>query len=124
MERETGIEPATNSLEGCDSTIELLPHYSMTRTKALFILAMTLRAAAILAGRLLGGDTGADCSESGAGSAEGPLRLMRLGVLDEIGNVYCESTPFVFPQMRCMSRAIPAVGIGTKADLKHVGFEA
>jgi hypothetical protein len=26
MERETGIEPATNSLEGCDSTIELLPH--------------------------------------------------------------------------------------------------
>ena len=30
MERETGIEPATNSLEGCDSTIELLPltiHY-------------------------------------------------------------------------------------------------
>ncbi len=32
MERETGIEPATNSLEGCDSTIELLPliplHYS------------------------------------------------------------------------------------------------
>ena len=26
LERETGIEPATNSLEGCDSTIELLPH--------------------------------------------------------------------------------------------------
>ena len=25
VERETGIEPATNSLEGCDSTIELLP---------------------------------------------------------------------------------------------------
>src|SRR5689334_689703 len=25
LERETGIEPATNSLEGCDSTIELLP---------------------------------------------------------------------------------------------------
>src|SRR5579883_337034 len=25
MERETGIEPATNSLEGCDSAIELLP---------------------------------------------------------------------------------------------------
>ncbi len=30
MERETGIEPATNSLEGCDSTPELLPH-SLTR---------------------------------------------------------------------------------------------
>ena len=27
MERETGIEPATNSLEGCDSTVELLPHF-------------------------------------------------------------------------------------------------
>ena len=26
MERETRIELATNSLEGCDSTIELLPH--------------------------------------------------------------------------------------------------
>ena len=25
LERETGIEPATNSLEGCDSTTELLP---------------------------------------------------------------------------------------------------
>ena len=25
MERETGIEPATNRLEICDSTIELLP---------------------------------------------------------------------------------------------------
>jgi hypothetical protein len=25
MERETGFEPATNSLEGCDSTPELLP---------------------------------------------------------------------------------------------------
>ena len=28
MERETGIEPATNSLEGCDSTTELLPPLS------------------------------------------------------------------------------------------------
>src|SRR5688572_33268409 len=28
MERETGIEPATNSLEGCDSTTELLPQAS------------------------------------------------------------------------------------------------
>ncbi len=25
LERETGLEPATNSLEGCDSTFELLP---------------------------------------------------------------------------------------------------
>src|SRR5207248_656992 len=29
MERETGIEPATNSLEGCDSTTELLPPISL-----------------------------------------------------------------------------------------------
>ncbi len=27
MERETRIELATNSLEGCDSTIELLPRW-------------------------------------------------------------------------------------------------
>jgi hypothetical protein len=27
VERETGIEPATNSLEGCDSTTELLPQF-------------------------------------------------------------------------------------------------
>src|ERR1700757_1298436 len=26
MERGTGLEPATNSVEGCDSTIELPPH--------------------------------------------------------------------------------------------------
>ena len=32
MERETGIEPATNSLEGCDSTIELLPRSYQSNT--------------------------------------------------------------------------------------------
>ena len=31
LERETGIEPATNSLEGCDSTTELLPPSSTAR---------------------------------------------------------------------------------------------
>ena len=30
MERETGFEPATNSLEGCDSTPELLPPGELT----------------------------------------------------------------------------------------------
>ena len=30
MERETGIEPAPNSLEGCDSTTELLPRIPLT----------------------------------------------------------------------------------------------
>ena len=30
LERETGIEPATNSLEGCDSTTELLPPLTST----------------------------------------------------------------------------------------------
>jgi hypothetical protein len=48
MERETGIEPATNSLEGCDSTTELLPPpcalLTLSRTTAgkpakLFVLA-------------------------------------------------------------------------------------
>ena len=38
LERETGIEPATNSLEGCDSTTELLPPMrsltSLTRASA------------------------------------------------------------------------------------------
>jgi hypothetical protein len=32
LERETGIEPATNSLEGCDSTTELLPHHFQIET--------------------------------------------------------------------------------------------
>ena len=31
LERETGIEPATNSLEGCDSTTELLPPTATAR---------------------------------------------------------------------------------------------
>jgi hypothetical protein len=31
LERETGIEPATNSLEGCDSTTELLPPISAAK---------------------------------------------------------------------------------------------
>jgi hypothetical protein len=35
MERETGIEPATNSLEGCDSTTELLPLASVFNTPPL-----------------------------------------------------------------------------------------
>ncbi len=30
LERETGFEPATNSLEGCDSTTELLPQKQWT----------------------------------------------------------------------------------------------
>ena len=32
LERETGIEPATNSLEGCDSTTELLPPIPIPQT--------------------------------------------------------------------------------------------
>jgi hypothetical protein len=34
MERETGFEPATNSLEGCDSTPELLPHQTLRRPRS------------------------------------------------------------------------------------------
>src|SRR5581483_2887655 len=33
LERETGIEPATNSLEGCDSTTELLPPCTPVETQ-------------------------------------------------------------------------------------------
>ena len=42
MERETGIEPATNSLEGCDSTTELLPP---SRLRADFWTRSSLRRA-------------------------------------------------------------------------------
>ncbi len=35
MERETRIELATNSLEGCDSTIELLPLNLVTKPEPL-----------------------------------------------------------------------------------------
>ena len=35
LERETGIEPATNSLEGCDSTTELLPPSRLARFASL-----------------------------------------------------------------------------------------
>jgi hypothetical protein len=36
MERETGIEPATNSLEGCDSTTELLPRFPRPEISSAF----------------------------------------------------------------------------------------
>ena len=35
LERETGIEPATNSLEGCDSTTELLPPSRLAASRAI-----------------------------------------------------------------------------------------
>ena len=41
LERETRIELATNSLEGCDSTIELLPHfkiYFIARSSAEYVV--------------------------------------------------------------------------------------
>jgi hypothetical protein len=41
MERETGIGPATNSLEGCDSTIELLPLFLFSTYR---VLMDTIRA--------------------------------------------------------------------------------
>ena len=40
MERETGIEPATNSLEGCDSTTELLPRSGAQSYSSATILKM------------------------------------------------------------------------------------
>ena len=43
MERETGIEPATNSLEGCDSTTELLPQSKSAMPSALPRFALVAR---------------------------------------------------------------------------------
>ena len=37
VERETGIEPATNRLEICDSTIELLPQIPPYSTKGCYL---------------------------------------------------------------------------------------
>ena len=42
VERETGIEPATNSLEGCDSTTELLPLTSTSRGCSVPIVLATV----------------------------------------------------------------------------------
>ena len=41
LERETGIEPATNSLEGCDSTTELLPPFDSLRSLRASLRALT-----------------------------------------------------------------------------------
>ena len=41
MERETRIELATNSLEGCDSTIELLPRLFLFYTAAVDLHAVS-----------------------------------------------------------------------------------
>jgi hypothetical protein len=43
LERETRIELATNSLEGCDSTIELLPLLISMITSSVFIRPPTIR---------------------------------------------------------------------------------
>src|SRR5438270_8261292 len=42
LERETGIEPATNSLEGCDSTTELLPRRHFKGSAMLRCCTLTL----------------------------------------------------------------------------------
>jgi hypothetical protein len=44
MERETGIEPATNSLEGCDSTTELLPLAFYFQCSAMCLLSKSTTA--------------------------------------------------------------------------------
>jgi hypothetical protein len=52
MERETGIEPATNSLEGCDSTTELLPHVFVFNEVGSFVMQpYGLNLAQLAAGR-------------------------------------------------------------------------
>jgi hypothetical protein len=59
LERETGIEPATNSLEGCDSTTELLPLHSASPSSTLRSLdfARDLASRLPLRSRLLNGST-------------------------------------------------------------------
>src|SRR5689334_5544324 len=52
MERETGIEPATNSLEGCDSTTELLPPDLTRSSFPTSVLEEVPRCAQDLASRL------------------------------------------------------------------------
>src|SRR5882757_8636636 len=44
LERETGIEPATNSLEGCDSTTELLPRFPAAKAAIVSTLSGTAEA--------------------------------------------------------------------------------
>ena len=51
LERETGIEPATNSLEGCDSTTELLPPSRLARSRSLGTTAGRPAFALTLSGR-------------------------------------------------------------------------
>jgi broad specificity phosphatase PhoE len=51
MERETGIGPATNSLEGCDSTIELLPLFDVVSTTKERYHSLSGRPSALTAGK-------------------------------------------------------------------------
>ena len=55
MERETGIEPATNSLEGCDSTTELLPPFDSLRSLRASLRARRLACPRTLATSRFGG---------------------------------------------------------------------
>jgi hypothetical protein len=107
MERETGIEPATNSLEGCDSTIELLPRCSMSQMDTCedfihssngFMYPGNLTGRLLPVRRRLCGKRRWSRGWCGCGS-QGPLTRMRLAALDQSRNVYREWTPFVFPQM-------------------------
>ena len=55
LERETGIEPATNSLEGCDSTTELLPPFDWLRSLRASLRALYFRYRLNAAARQRGG---------------------------------------------------------------------
>ena len=85
MERETGIEPATNSLEGCDSTTELLPPSRLarfparrsggqTRCAALFVNRLPLNPLLVLYRE---GDPPNQLSPSGANSQKRSPTLRR-----------------------------------------------
>ena len=82
LERETGIEPATNSLEGCDSTTELLPPslpLASLATSAGRPAVMCLADAASLSSQLQGprdGPRPAGLPAEAASAASVPRRLV------------------------------------------------
>ena len=86
LERETGIEPATNSLEGCDSTTELLPPSRLARFASLGATAGKPAAILIL---------GATTSNPAFGVANNSLAkrpstgLRSLGTLDHVQGAAC-----------------------------------
>jgi hypothetical protein len=88
MERETGIEPATNSLEGCDSTTELLPPFDSLRS-----LRASLRSTSLAQGK-------PSIHFARSGQAFDPLRSLRASLRST------DSRRFSTPLRACHERAL------------------